>query len=807
MFKINFKIAIRNFAKNKIYSIINIFGLSIGIAASALILLFITDELSFDKFHKNYERIYRVVEKRTTVEKKEFLTSQTCGAAGPSLKSSFPEIIESARLLNLWRITVKHKENKFYEGEYLYAENSFFKVFDFELIKGNPETALADPKSIILTEESAKKYFGNEEAFGKYLEVENFGECRVTGILKDIPANSHLYFTLLISFPTLEALPWWNEFSQSWNSDYFTTYVLCSKNISFKNILSKINFFSEQNEVQENGVTRKIQLQQLMDIHFYSSDIEPDLNQNKGEISDLYIFPSIAFLILFIACINYINLSTARSLTRAKEIGLKKVVGAGRTQLIWQFLYESVFISSASLIIALGLIELLLPSYNNLTGKNLRNPLISAAGLYLIPGTIFIGLIAGIYPALFLTKFKPVKILKGKTGDERGNFGLRKILVTAQFAVSAALIVSAIVIYNQLNFIRNKKLGFDKNHLVVIDINSNNVRKDFQVMKNEFRANPGIKNVTVSSRVPGDWKDISRIDVANFGSSISSAINVYFIGADEEFLGAYKIKIKEGRNFSGEISDSSSILINEAAVKSLNLTDPLGKEISVFNTYYSGNQEKTDFKARVIGVVRDFHFRSLHQKIEPIVIGFWNNPIDRIDYFTAEMSGADITGTLQHLKNVGEKFDPVHPFEYNFLDERINDFYKKDQKFGKLIAASTVLAIFVAALGLLGLSLFTSRQRTKEVGIRKVLGASIPSIVMTLSKEFMILVLLSLVLSFPAAYFLLNKWLQNYAYRTGIDFLTFLAAGFMILFIAASSISIQIIKAAASNPVKSLRYE
>ncbi len=772
-----------------------------------MILLFITDELSFDKFHKNYEQIYRVVEKRTTVEKKEFLTSQTCGAAGPSLKSNFPEIIESARLLHLWRIAVKHNANRFYEGEYLYAENSFFKVFDFELLKGNPETALIEPKSIILTEESAKKYFGNEEAFGKYLELENFGECKVTGILKNIPANSHLYFTLLISFPTLEVLPWWNEFLQSWSSDYFTTYVLCAENISFTNILPKINSFSDQNEVEENGVSRKIQLQALKDIHFYSSDVEPDLNQNKGEISDLYIFSLIAFFILFIACVNYINLSTAGSLTRAKEIGLKKVVGAGRTQLIWQLLYESVFISSASLTIALGLIELLLPSYNNLTGKNLHNPLISAAGLYLIPGTIFIGLFAGIYPALFLTKFKPVKILSGKLGTEKGSLGLRKILVIAQFAVSAVLIISAIVIYNQLNFIRNKNLGFEKNHLVVIDINSNNVRKNFQVMKNEFGSLPDVNNVTVSSRVPGDWKDISRIDIANFGSSISSAINTYFIGADEKFLGTYKIKIKEGRNFSGEISDSSSILLNEAAVKSLNLTDPLGKEISVFNKYYSGSQEETNFRARIVGVVQDFHFRSLYQKIEPIVIGFWNNPIDAIDYFTAEIPGSDIPGTIQHLKTVGEKFDLIHPFEYNFLDERINDFYKKDQKFGKLIAVSTVLAIFIAALGLLGLSLFTSQQKTKEVGIRKVLGASIPSIVMTLSKEYMILVLLSFFLSFPAAYFLLNKWLQNYAYKTGIDFLTFLAAGFMILFIAASSMSIQVIKAAASNPVKSLRYE
>ncbi|MGE5797529.1 MAG: ABC transporter permease, partial [Ignavibacteria bacterium] len=416
-------------------------------------------------------------------------------------------------------------------------------------------------------------------------------------------------------------------------------------------------------------------------------------------------------------------------------------------------------------------------------------------------------LFAGIYPALLLSKFKPVKILSGKLGTEKGSFGLRKILVIAQFAVSAVLIISAIVIDNQLNFIRNKNLGFEKNYLIVIDINSNNVTKNFQVMKNEFRSHPGVKNVTVSSGVPGDWKDISRIDIANFGSSISSAINTYFIGADEKYLGTYKINIKEGRNFSGEISDSSSILLNEAAVKSLNLTDPLGKEISVFNTYYNGSQEKTDFKARVIGIVRDFHFRSLYQEIKPIVIGFWNNPMDRIDYFTAEISGTNIPGTIHYLKTIGEKFDPVHPFEYNFLDERINDFYKKDQKFGKLIAASTFLAIFIAALGLLGLSLFTFRQRTKEVGIRKVLGASIPSIVMTLSKEFMILVLLSLVLSFPAAYFLLNKWLQNYAYRTGIDFLTFLAAGFMILFIAASSISIQIIKAAASNPVKSLRYE
>jgi len=762
MFKNNLKIILRSFIKNKVYSIINIFGLAAGITAVVFISLFIADELSFDKFHKNYESVYRVLEKRTTVEKEDYLTSQTSGAAGPSLKNNFPEIKESARLLGLWRLTVEYKNNRFYEGDYRYAESSFFNVFDFELLKGNSKTALSRPNSVVLTEESAKKYFGDEEAFGKYMKIEGYGECKVTGILKDIPANSHLYFSMLISFPTLEVIPWWNEFSQSWTSDYFTTYVLLNKNVSLKYLETKLTSFSEKNKIDENGATRKIQLQPLKDVHFYSSDVDPDLNRNKGEISDIYIFSAIALLILFIACANYVNLSTARSLSRAKEIGMKKVVGAARSQLIVQFLYESVFISVISLMIAVGIIELLLPAYNNLTAKNLSISIISPEGIYLITGTILTGLLAGIYPALFLTKFKPVKVLKGRSGIEHKGFVLRKFLVTAQYAISVIMIIAAVIIYDQLNFIKDKKLGFDKNQLIVVDINSNDVRKNFQVMKNEFKAHPSIKSVTVSSRVPGDWKDISKTDVAVYGNTISSAINVYFIGADEEFFKTYKIDLKEGRNFSDE-SDSVSVILNEAAVKALGLAGPLAKKITFFNTYYSGSQEKTNFTAQVIGIVKDFHFRSLHEKIEPMVIGYWNNPIDRIDYFTAEVEGYSLSASLSHLQNIGERFDSKHPFEYNFLDERIDDFYKKDQKFGKLIGISTILAIFVASLGLLGLSLFTSQQKTKEVGIRKVLGASIPSIVLTLTKEFFSLIIISFLISIPASYFLMIKWLASFA--------------------------------------------
>jgi len=796
------KIALRNLRKNPAYAMINVAGLALGIACCTIMLLYVREELTFDAFHQKAERIYRLTETRQSPEQGERHFPYTKGPVGPTLVADFPEIVSAVRMRDrqgAGRFTVRAGEQRFYEGDHLIAEASFFEVFDFKLVQGEAASALQDPLSVVLTETAAQKYFGDQNPMGQVLNLERIGDCKVTGILQDPPANSHIDFSMLISFATLEAVPGWKRFIDSWESDSFITYVLAQRPLEVEAFNAKLPAFFQKYRGANPAQAHALKLQPLAEIHFHSAHLEFDRNRAKGQIAHVYIFGLIAFFVLFIACINFMNLATAAAMKRAKEIGMRKVVGAHKRQLLGQFLGESLLLAGLALLCAIALVEFVLPVFNALADKKLALHLIadpvqlaSLLGLGLL-----IGLVAGSYPALYLSRLRPALMFKeeNKTGGAR----LRRGLVVAQFALSIIMIVATLAARKQLEFIRTKNLGFNQDQLVVIDINSRNTRSRFAAIKNAMRKIPAVQSVSVSSRVPGEWKNLTQIEAAPEGAAETELRTMYFLGIDEDFLRTFEMNLVAGRNLSGAMgTDTSAILINETAARALGWEEPLNRELRV---------PAENYRARVAGVVKDFHFQSLHEPIAPLVLGHWNNPVSAIDYFTARIESANLPQTLAALQKVHEQFDQVTPFEYNFLDERLHDSYQTDMRVGKIFGAAATLTIFIACLGLLGLAAFTAEQRTKEIGVRKVLGASLGNIMLLLSKDFARLVLLATLLASPIAYLALQKWLQNFAYRITLGFETFLLAGLLALFIALLTVGYQALKAALANPVAALRYE
>ncbi len=803
MLKNYLKIALRNLRKNTAYSFINIAGLALGLACCILILLYVQDELTFDAFHQKSDRIYRVTETQPSPDRGERHFPSTLGPAGPAMVADFPEIINAVRMRSrtgIGRIAIKRGENRFYEADHLMAEPSFFEIFDFTLIQGDPQTALREPFSIVLTESAAHRYFGNENPLGQILSTDRY-DLKVTGLLKEPPHNSHLAFSMLISFATLEANRGWKQFMDSWESDNFITYVLANQQLDVERFNARLPAFLQKYLGDKPENPRRLALQPLRDIHFGSAHLEADLNRGKGEMAYVYVFSLIALFVLLVACINYMNLATARAMKRAKEVGMRKVVGAHQRQLVGQFLSEALLLAFLALLLAMGVVEMILPHFNALADKQLSLDLANngwlLVGLFLL--IAFVGVASGSYPAFYLSRLRPAIVFKGdaKTGAKTSR--LRQGLVVTQFALSIIMIIATTVAYQQINFIRTKHLGFNHEQLVVIDINNSNTRRNFQAIKNEMAKLPAVKSVSVSSRVPGEWKNIDQILVSAEGAPASQAHTMFFMCIDQEFLRTFEMSLLTGRNLLEEMgTDTSAVIINEAAARALGWSDPLGKEI---------RDAENKYRARIVGVVKDFHFQSLHEKIAPVVLGHWNNPIANIDYFTARVQTAQMTSTLNAMQRIHEQFDQITPFEYNFLDERLNDFYQTDVRVGKIFGISAVLTIAIACLGLLGLAAFTAEQRTKEIGVRKVLGASEANIFFLLSKDFTKLVALATLVASLVAYFAIQRWLQIFAYRIAVGWDTFAFAGAIALLIALLTVSYQAIKAALANPVDSLRCE
>ena len=790
MFRNYLKSGFRNLKRHKIYSFINIFGLAVGMACAIIILLWIQDELSYDRFHENANNIYRVVEKWQYSSGEMDYNRVTPGPLAPVLKADYPEIILSTRYFGSfekWQLTYDEKSYLSPGGS---VDNDFFSIFTFPFVKGNPQTAFPKPHSMVITEDLAKKLFGDDDPLGEIIHLEQ-RTFEITGILENIPRNSHLRFDFLIPCEVF------SSYMEAWTNNNCYTYVLLQKNQSHKKLSEKIAGVIQKNSPTS---TETLYLQPLNQIHLYALE-------GGGLISYVYIFSALAFFILLIACINFMNLSTARSAKRFKEIGIKKVVGSSRLQLIKQFLSESTLFSLVAFACAVVLVELLLPVINSMLGMQLKMHFSGGLFLSLAGIAILTGILSGSYPAFFLSSFHPVAVLKGhlsltpfrqrgtrkdSSGFSRGST-FRRILVVTQFSLSILFIVCASVVYNQLHFIKKRELGFNKEHIVHLRMRGE-LRQKYEAIKNELLKNSNILNVTVTDRTPVMWSN-STDEVNWEGKRADEKIGIGVRMVDYDYLKTFQMEMAQGRFFSKEFPTDATegYIVNEAAVKAMGMKSPLDKRFSMWER-----------DGKIIGVIKDFHTESLHEEIEPFVLLIWP---DWYGWMSVKLKADNISGALGFLENKIKEFVPGYPLEYQFLDEEINNLYKTEQLTGKIIIYITLLALIISCLGLFGLASFTAEQRTKEIGIRKVLGASVSGIVVLLSREFTKWVAIASLIAWPIAYFAMNRWLQNFVYRTSIGWWSFFLAAALALVIALITVSYQAIKAATSNPVDALKYE
>jgi putative ABC transport system permease protein len=678
-------------------------------------------------------------------------------------------------------------------------------LFDVKLTKGNAAKALDEPFSVMLTEETARKYFGNDEPLNKVVRVNSQFDLKVTGVYKSFPTNSHLHPDVLISFPTLmdSAVYGKQNFVDNFGNNAFFTYILLPDNYDPQKLEAQFPAFQNRHINEGDGKLKpadwsQLNLRKVTDIHLYSH--KDDEIEENGDIKRVYIFSAIALFILLIACINYMNLSTARSVLRGREIGIRKVVGARRKELIGQFLSESVFLCWIATIIAFLITWLTLPFLNKLSGQNLSVDIILKwqiiLSLVLVP--FVVGLISGIYPAVFLSSFQPVKTLRGVFKVGGSSISFRKVLVVLQFSISIILIVCTAVVFQQLRYMQSKSLGFNKDHIVTLSYNRN-LTPQYEAFRAELLSNPNVKSITRSSRIPtGRLLDAMGSRISRGDSLSPTQADIKFIVADEDYLSTYGVKVLAGRNFSRSYGmDTSAFLINEAAVKILGLKSPedaIGKQFQ-----YGGN------KGQLVGVFNDFHFESMHQRILPLVMFIPKKP-GNFGRLSVKISG-NIPAALAHLENTWKKFSPEIPFEYTFLDQRFERLYESEQRQRSIFTIFACIAIFVACLGLFGLSAFAISQRVKEIGIRKVLGASVNSIVTLLSKDFLKLVGIAAIIAFPVAWYAMSRWLEDFAYRIQIPLWIFFVAGIIAAAVAFFTIGLQAVKAATTNPVKNLRTE
>ncbi len=798
MFKNYFKIALRNLLKHRAYSAINILGLAIGMACFIFIMLYVRQELEHGRFHKNAGRIYRLATDMQTAEEQRRMALSS-PAMAPALLRDFPEITAAVRLRQT-RGLFRYGENKFIGEQVFYADAAFFEMFTFPLLQGNPETVLAEPNSVVISENTARQYFSNESPLGKLLIVDNENAYKITGVFKDVPQNSHFTFDMLISFATLEAAK--PNTGTQWFFNSFYTYLLLPPNVDYKAFEAKLPDFIERHvgeALRQYNTTYTMALEPLTDIYLHSDrtgQIGP-----QGNVTALYIFSCIAIFILAIACVNFMNLSTARAANRAKEVGLRKVVGSNRRQIAVQFLGEALLISFFAVAAALVLCDLLLPAFNVLAGKSVAETFPATLSDLLIPVALAVvaGLLAGSYPAFVISGFAPARVLKGYLASHASGARLRKALVIAQFAISIFLIIGTLTIYSQLDYIQKLDLGFEKEQILVIDFqNDEQVYRQYEAIKTEMLAHPAVVGVSFSLDTPGDNR------LTNFGAQIELGngeqreiyLTTYII--DHDFLQNYGMEIVAGRAFSREMATDATeaFIINEAAVVELGWRTPeqaLGKR---FRQYQRSG--------KIIGVVKDFNFASLHGRVEPLSMHI--RP-DWFAYVSLRLQTDDLPKAIAELQRKWQALAPHLPFRYRFVDENLGSQYQAEQQFGQLFATFAGLAIFIACLGLLGLAIFMAQQRTKEIGIRKVLGASVTNVATLLSKDFVKLVLLANLIAWPMAWLAMNTWLQNFAYRIDVGWPAFAFAGGLALLIALVTVSTQAIKAALANPVEALRYE
>ncbi|NIR50337.1 FtsX-like permease family protein [candidate division KSB1 bacterium] len=787
------KIAIRNLAKYKGYSLINICGLAIGLACCFLIVLYVQHELSYDEFHEHAPRIYRLL--HVSVQDPSARSALSASAYAPHLVNEFPEIEHAVRFFTtINRASLKHGAEARTVGGFVFADGSVFDVFSFRLLRGHPETALSAPNSMVLTEEAAKSWFGDEDAIGKtitYLRGDTEQNLQVTGILEKVPAHSHLQFDYLVSFSSIKPFMGEDALEEYTNFNYYT-YVLLPEGVSPQELAPRFADFLRKYRGDNTAESVTLALQPLTDIHL-TTDIRWDVGSNN-DTRYLYIFSVVALFILLIASINFVNLSTARAALRAKEVGVRKVVGAHRHQLILQLFGESIFACVIAMLLALGLLQLSAPVVGNMIGQEFNVDLFGNLTLLLMLAGIGLlsGIVAGVYPALVLSAFNPSAVLKESMTRGAKGAKLRKGLIIAQFSISVVLLVAMVTVYNQLQYMKNRNLGFDKERVLMVSL-SGPVKEHFETFRSKLVEHINIQKVALGT-VPG------RVGTSRGykwpGDKEEESTGFYTMFVDPYSVEALGLQIVQGRDFSEKIPTdvTNAYILNEAAVRELEWDNSVGKPFRVWD----------EEMGQVIGVVKDFHFKSLHHKIEPLVLDIkpeWS--------WTAVIRTApgNIGSTLDIIKKQWQEFEAELPFNYRFLDADFERLYRSEERLGRLFSGFTFLAIFVACLGLFGLAAFMAEQRTKEIGIRKVLGASVRDILLLLSKEFTQLVLVAFMVAIPFAYYAMKSWLQNFAYRVTLDATPFVLCGLLVLVIALLTVSSQAFKAALSNPAKSLRYE
>ena len=798
MLKNYLKVALRNLRKHKGYTVINVLGLSIGMTCCVLISLYVADELSFDRFHANADQIYRLRVERYSSGGESELTSTASAPMAPAILQDHPQVEQAVRISQRTYL-VEQADRRFYEEDFFWVDSSFFDVFSFDLVQGDPETALTAPFSVVLTESMVTKYFGQEDPMGQILTIEE-RDLRVTGVVEDAPEQSHFDFDFLGSFTTLEAFRESSSSEWNWWNLSFHTYLLLAEGTSVEALQEQLRELPSRyigNQESGSGYRQFLYLQPLSEIHLYSH-YRYELKPNSYA-AYVYVFSAIALFILVLACINFMNLATARSAQRAQEVGMRKVLGARKGQMVKQFLGESVFLSLLALMLALVLIQVALPMFNQLAAKDLSFHYVRQASLVLglVGFAVMVGLVAGSYPALVLSSFRPIDVFKGQFRSGASGALLRQGLVVFQFAVSVGLIVGALIVFQQLNFMQNKNLGFEKEQVLVLNVRNNEtVIEGYRAFKAELKNLPAVVQTTFSSSIPGRNQFMSVISRNQGMNEEGQTMNI--LAVDYDFAETYGLEMATGRTFSEEFpSDTSAFLINEAALKALGWQKPdeaLNQELT---RQFSDTRE-------IVGVVKDFHFQSLQHAIDPIVFQIrqsWFN------YVSVRISTEDVPQTVAAIQGVWETFSPGRPLEYFFLDDDYDRQYRSEQRISKIVTTFTILALFIACLGLFGLAAFTAEQRTKEIGVRKVLGASVGGIVVLLSKDFVKLVALAFVLAAPVAYFVMGRWLEDFAYRIEISWPIFLMAGLAAFVVALVTVSYQSIRAAMTDPVESLRYE
>ena len=782
--------ALRHFWRRKSFALLNVLGLTIGLTASLLILLWVHHELSYDTQHRHADRIHKVNANFDTGEGVQTWASSP-GALAAFAQRTLPNIEQIVRVRSSSEAElVKYEEQTFTGDEAAFVDPAFFTVFDFAILQGSREDLLPDPKSVVLTESTAKKYFGDQDPIGKVIQTKEEREYVVRGVLKDFPANSSIQYDLLFPLEVLsqqyEANDYWQSLETDWGNFNYETYLLLPPQASITEVEEQLSQLHRTNHpfYEEDDLSFYYTTLPLTDLHLYSAD------GSEGGMQEVRLFAIVALVILLIACINYVNLSTARATQRAKEVSLRKLIGADRRQLFGQLLIESSLLFVIAAALALLAAYLLMPVYNSLSGKSLAFEVFSQPVLLILAGTFLFTLItAGIYPALLLSTFKPIQSLKGKFSIGKSNISFRKALVVTQFAFSIVLIVGTLIISKQMQYVRNKKLGYDRENVFTFGMRA--MYDHYDAVKTELEKQPGVLTVTSA--------DQNLVNIGNTtgdtdwdGKGEEQMFLVHPIGIDADFMETMRMELVAGRGFSGSPADSAHFILNETAVAQAGLDDPIGKRFTLYQT-----------EGTIIGVAKDFHLASVHQEIEPAIFHY-----DQKNWtLYVKTTGEQASSAIAAAETLWKQYNPEYPFDYKFLDERYDALYQADQRTGRLFNYFTGIAILVSCLGLFGLATFTAEQRVKEIGIRKALGATVSSIVILLSRDFIKLVLLAILIATPIAWYVMSRWLEDFAYRTEIGVGVFLLAGCAALLIALLTISSQSIRAALANPVDSLRNE